>query len=173
MFNVFRSLHMKLSLILLLLITSLMAVVGSFLTISVSSFFTDTFYEQINSVFGADQVEFVSSLRSEAAQEDGAVRIKDMLDITAGKLGIDYRTRNYFILDGETGAYLTGSADESALPREQSPNLLTARSAVIRGDQTAVGDTSDITADYMDAAIPIFGGSNTFIIYVLDTRDTQ
>ena len=172
MFNVFRSLHMKLSLILLLLITSLMAVVGSFLTISVSSFFTDTFYEQINSVFGADQVEFVSSLRSEAAQEDGAVRIKDMLDITAGKLGIDYRTRNYFILDGETGAYLTGSADESALPREQSPNLLTARSAVIRGDQTAVGDTSDITADYMDAAIPIFGGSNTFIIYVLDTRDT-
>ena len=86
-----------------------MAVVGSFLTISVSSFFTDTFYEQINSVFGVDQGEFVSSLRGEAAQEDGAVRIKDLLEITAGKLGIDYRTRNYFILDGETGAYLTGS----------------------------------------------------------------
>ena len=46
----FRSLHMKLTLILLLLITSLMAVVGAFLTISVSGFFTDTFYEQINSV---------------------------------------------------------------------------------------------------------------------------
>ena len=44
----FRSLHMKLSLILLLLITSLMAVVGAFLTISVSGFFTDTFYQQID-----------------------------------------------------------------------------------------------------------------------------
>ena len=34
----FRSLHMKLTLILLLLITSLMAVVGAFLTTSVTSF---------------------------------------------------------------------------------------------------------------------------------------
>ena len=71
----FRSLHMKLTLILLLLITSLMAVVGAFLTISVSGFFTDTFYEQINSVFGADQLEFVSSVRGEAAQANGAERI--------------------------------------------------------------------------------------------------
>ncbi len=39
----FRSLHMKLTLILLLLITSLMAVVGAFLTASVSSFYIDTF----------------------------------------------------------------------------------------------------------------------------------
>ena len=53
----FRSLHMKLTLILLLLITSLMAVVGAFLTINVSNFFTNTFYQQIDSVFGADQRE--------------------------------------------------------------------------------------------------------------------
>ena len=51
MFAVFRSLHMKLMLILLLLITSLMAVVGAFLTTSVSSFYIDTFYEQISAVF--------------------------------------------------------------------------------------------------------------------------
>ena len=48
----FRSLHMKLKLILLLLITSLMAVVGAFLTTSVSSFYIDSIYEQINTVFG-------------------------------------------------------------------------------------------------------------------------
>ena len=42
----FRSLHMKLMLILLLLITSLMAVVGAFLTTSVSSFYINTFYQQ-------------------------------------------------------------------------------------------------------------------------------
>ena len=168
----FRSLHMKLTLILLLLITSLMAVVGAFLTINVSNFFTNTFYQQIDSVFGEDQWEFVASLRGEAAQDDGADRVHDMLELTAGKLGIDYRTRNYFVLDGETGTYLNGSAAEGSMPREQSPNLLTARNAVARRDETAVGDLSDITADYMDAAIPIFGGSNAFIIYILDTRDT-
>ena len=73
----FRSLHMKLTLILLLLITSLMAVVGAFLTTSVTSFFIDDFYQQIEGVFGAEKKDFVSSLRSEAAQEDGAARIAE------------------------------------------------------------------------------------------------
>ena len=63
----FRSLHMKLTLILILLITSLMAVVGAFLTTSVSSFYIDTFYQQIGSVFGEDQKSFVTDLRHGAA----------------------------------------------------------------------------------------------------------
>ena len=168
----FRSLHMKLTLILLLLITSLMAVVGTFLTTSVSSFFINTFYEQMDSVFGVDQQDFVTDLRSAAAQADGASLLKNMLDVKAGELGIDYRSRNYFVLDGVTGAYLAGSAEESALPREQSPNLLTARNAAVSGDETTVGDASDITADYMDVAVPILGGDNAFIIYILDSKDT-
>ena len=168
----FRSLHMKLMLILLLLITSLMAVVGAFLTTSVSSFYINTFYEQIADVFGEDQQEFVSTLRSEAAQEDGAQRLQEILKISAGELGIDYRSRNYFILDGRTGAFLGGSAGEDSLPRQQTANLLTARNAVARGDATLVGDESDITADYMDVAIPILAGDNAFIIYILDNKDT-
>ena len=90
----FRSLHMKLTLIMLLLITSLMAVVGAFLTTSVSSFFINTFYEQMDSVFGSEQQDFVTDLRSAAAQEDGAELIKNMIDVKAGELGIDYRSRN-------------------------------------------------------------------------------
>ncbi len=168
----FRSLHMKLTLILLLLITSLMAVVGAFLTTSVSSFYIDTFYQQMDSVFGSTQRDFVSSLRSEAELEDGAQRLQDILEANAGRLGIDYRTRNYFILDGVSGAYLNGSADDASLPREQSPNLLTARNAVAQKDETTVGDASDITADYMDVAVPIIGGDNAFIIYILDNKDT-
>ena len=54
----FRSLHMKLTLILLLLITSLMAVVGAFLTTSVSNFYIDSFYQQMNNVFGASNADF-------------------------------------------------------------------------------------------------------------------
>ena len=163
---------MKLTLILLLLITSLMAVVGAFLTTSVSSFYIDTFYEQMDSVFGSDQGDFVSSLRSEAAQPDGASRILEMLELKTGQMGIDYRTRNYFILDGTTGSYISGSAEESELPREQSANLLTARNAIAQGDETAVGDASDITSDFMDVAIPIFNGDNAYIIYILDNKDT-
>ena len=168
----FRSLHMKLTLILLLLITSLMAVVGAFLTTSVSNFYIETFYQQMDSVFGADQRDFVTDLRSAAAEENGAELIQEMLNTNAGSLGIDYRTRNYFVLDGVSGSYLTGSSDQASLPREQSANLLTARNAIASGALTTVGDESDITADYMDVAVPITGGGNAFIIYILDTKDT-
>ena len=64
----FRSLHMKLTLILLLLITSLMAVVGAFLTTSISSFYIDSFYEQISAVFSNDGDGYVSTLRARAAR---------------------------------------------------------------------------------------------------------
>ena len=95
----FRSLHMKLTLILLLLISSLMAVVGAFLTTSVSSFYIDTFYQQIDSVFGEDRGDIVSSLRR-AAESESVELMRDMLDANAGSLGIDYHTRNFFILNG-------------------------------------------------------------------------
>lgn len=160
----FRSLHMKLMLILLLLITSLMAVVGAFLTTSVSSFYIDAFYEQMNDVFGQGNADFVYSLQEAAGQANGVATIQDMLAGNAGLLGIDYRTRNYYILD-KNGNYLTGSAEESAMPRKQTVNLLTARNG-------REGDESDITAAYMDAAIPIHGGDNTYIIYIYDNKDT-
>ena len=164
---------MKLMLILLLLITSLMAVVGAFLTTSVSSFYIDTFYQQINDVFGEDNGDFLATLRSSAEAPDGAEQIRLLVDTRAGELGIDYRTRNYFVLDGETGAFLAGSTESSELPREQTANLLTARNAVAQRDGTLVGDESDITAGYMDVAIPILGsGGGAYIIYILDNKDT-
>ena len=114
----------------------------------------------------------MATLRSNAALPDGAEQIRLLVDARAGELGIDYRTRNYFVLDGETGEFLAGSTDASELPREQTANLLTARNAVAQGDGTLVGDESDITAGFMDVAIPILAGDNTFIIYVLDNKDT-
>ena len=160
----FRSLHIKLMLILLLLITSLMAVVGAFLTTSVTSFYIDAFYEQMNDVFGTGNADFVFSLQDAAGQENGVTTIQDMLEANAGTLGIDYRTRNYFILD-KNGNYLAGSADASSMPRKQTANLLAARNG-------KKGDDSDITASYMDAAIPIGGGGNSYIIYIYDNKDT-
>jgi two-component system sensor histidine kinase VicK len=159
----FRSLHMKLTMILLLLITSLMSVVGAFLTTSVSSFYIDTFHEQMNEVFG-ESSDFYISLCQEAKQPDGAERIKKMLEADAGLLGIDYRTRNYYVLDGN-GAYLIGSDEEGGRKLESTENLLAAENG-------RVGDSSDITADYMDEAIPVPEKTPSYIIYIYDSKDT-
>ena len=162
----FRSLHMKLVLIMLLMITSLMAVVGAFLTTSVSNFYINSFYEQITDVFGEDNADFYLSLCSAAEQETPADGIQDILAANAGRLGIDYRTRNYYILDGRTGAFLTGSDEPGGAELSyDTPNLLSA----LNGE---VGDKSDATADYMDVAVPIAGGGNSFIVYIKDNRET-
>lgn len=160
----FRSLHIKLVMILLLLVTSLMAVVGAFLMTSVTSFYIDDFYAQMSETFGESNAAFVQTLRSEAAQEDGMQRIQAMIETYSGTLGIDGRNRNYYILDARTGAFLAGS-DEGGETLEQTENILTARNG-------SVGDKSDIAANYMDVAIPISGGDNSFIIYIRDNRST-
>ena len=157
-----RSLHTKLVLILLLLITSLMCVVGVFLTTSVSSFYTNLFYEQMNDTFGLENADFVNSLRQEAAQEDGALRLQSMIEASSGALGIDSRTRNYYILDGSSGELLSSSDDQVGV-LEATPNLLTARNQ-------EVGDESHLADSYMDVAVPIVGGDNFFIVYIRDDR---
>ena len=171
----FRSLHMKLVLIMLLLITSLMTVVGAFMMTSITGFYIDEFYQQVESVFGDSNPAnsaFVNDLRREAAQPGGLQVLQQMLETKAGDLGLNSNTRNYYILDGRTGAFLAGSDGEDAfnsLPTTQ--NLLTARTSIVGGTND-VGDHSDITANYMDVAIPITGGENAYIIYIYDNRDT-
>ncbi|MBQ3102992.1 MAG: HAMP domain-containing protein [Oscillospiraceae bacterium] len=159
----FRSLHMKLVLIMMLLITSLMAVVGTFLMTNVSGFYIDAFYQQMNEAFGENSADFVNSLRSEAAQEDGVERLENMLSATSGTLGIDYNTRNFYILDGNTGAVLYGSDDAQI---QTTANILTARNT------REIGSASSISASYMDIAIPIIGGEHFYIIYILDNLQT-
>ena len=156
----FRSLHMKLTLILLLLITSLMAVVGTFLTTSVSSFFIDSFYQQMDSVFGAGS-DFYPTLCA-GAEEGGAQRLQELVEVRAGSLGVDYSSRNYYILDGD-GTLLLGSDERSGL--DATANLLAAENG-------RVGDESDITADFMDVAIPIPEGEPDYIVYILDSKET-
>ena len=171
----FRNLHRKLTMIMLLLITSLMAVVGTFLTASVTSFYVNSFYRQLDSVFGVDQREFVADLYNVAGEENGAELLRERLEAYAGPLGIDYRTRNYFVLDGESGEWLAGSDNADALPKEQSANLLSARLAVTLRDSSMIGEESNPGAGYMDAAIPILPADRSrpaYIIYILDSQET-
>lgn len=161
----FRSLHMKLVLIMLLLITSLMAVVGAFLMTSVTNFYIDNFYSQMGETFGESNADFVNSLRAEAAQEGGVAVMQSMLETYSGTLGIDSRSRNYYILDAASGECLAASDELGGEKLEQTANLLTARNG-------QVGDESDIAAGYMDVAIPISGGDNSYIVYIRDNRST-
>ncbi len=161
----FRSLHMKLVLIMILLIVSLMTVVGAFLTNSVSRFYMDDFYSQMDTVFS--DVEFARDLTTPAEdEEDGAAALQQVLQsYYMGALGIDSRNRNYYILDGKTGAFLAGSDPVGGPELAVTHNL----SAALQGEE---GYVSDPAASYMDVAIPVTRGGNSYIIYVLDNRTT-
>lgn len=157
----FRSLHMKLVMIMLLLIVSLMTVVGTFLINSVAEFYLHSFYQQMQNVFSDRQ--FYQDLCGKAAAEDGVSQLQTMLESNTGVLGINSRTRNYYILDGVTGAFLAGSDEEGGSKLTMTPNIVTA----LGGSE---GYKSDVTAGYMDVALPIQGGDNSYIIYILDNR---
>ena len=160
----FRSLHMKLVLIMVLLIVSLMTVVGAFLINSVSSFYLNDFYSQMQEVF-ADEDLYSDMTTPTEDEVDGAGALQRVMEAYAGTLGIDGRNRNYYILDGATGKFLTGSDPEQGPNLYKSPNLLY---ALTRGE---VGSQSDVTAGYMDVAVPITRGDSNYIIYLHDNRE--
>ena len=160
----FRSLHMKLVLIMMLLIVSLMTVVGAFLTNSVSRFYMNDFYSQMDTVFS--DAEFARDLMTpEEEEEDGTAALQRVLQSYMGALGVDSRNRNYYILDGETGKFLTGSDPEGGAALTYTHNL----NAALAGREGYDGDPA---ASYMDVAIPVTRGDNSYIIYVLDNRTT-
>ena len=156
-----KSLYTKLVLIIILLILSLMVIVGAFLLRGIRDFYVNSFYNQMQSVFS--NAELVDDLRSASDGNDSPQRMAEILKAYYGLLGIDSGTRNYYILSGDTGAYLTGSAPGSTL--EMTPNIYTA----ISGSE---GYASDAGADYMDVALPIHGTTGNYIVYIKDNKQT-
>ena len=155
----FRSLHMKLVLILVLMVVSVMAVVGTFLINSVSTFYIDNFYEEMQSVF--NQADVMQSLRS--AARSGTDDIRTVISSYEGQLGIDsYRT--YYILDAQ-GRVLASS---NAI-REGS---LTRTSNIVAAMAGGTGTRSSVADGVMDVAVPITGddGSVRYIVYIADDK---
>ena len=161
----FRSLHMKLMLIMTLLIISLMTVVGAFLVNSVSQFYLEQFYSQMQAVFQND-ADFFHDLENAAGEEEnGAEQIAQMLRTHTGDLGVDGLTRNYYVLDGVTGSCLAGSTDADTVALELTYNL----SSALSGE---VGDESDVSLSYMDVGIPLTRGGQSYVIYIRDNKQT-
>ena len=162
-----RSVHMKLVMIMVLLILSLMTVVGTFLINSVMAFYLEEFYTQMSRVFDQNQALSRTLETEVTSDEDGAQAILSIMEAYYGDLGLDSRSRTLYILDGETGDYLTGTDEEEGRGLEyDSPNLT--RALVEREE----GTEANIAADYMDVALPITRGDNQYVIYILDNKAT-
>lgn len=153
----FRSLHMKLVLILVLLIVSVMAVVGTFLINSVSNFYLEDFQRQVGEVFDRS---FIEELESTAQGEAAAQKLSQKLEVYSGVLGID-SYRSYSILD-EEGKYLTGSNDTIGAELSLTPNIIAAMAG-------RLGDSGSMADSQMDVALPI-NGQMRYIIYIRDDR---
>ncbi len=152
-----RSLQMKLVFVLVLLIVSVMAIVGTFMLNRVSVYYFDDFTEQMNSVFNA---ELFSMLKNEAQAEDGAARLKTALDAYSSALRIS-SYRNFYILDGETGKTLTGSNDEEVV---RTPAIVSALSG-------RIGQEKKISSGYIDRAAPIIVDDEVkYIVYIKDVK---
>ena len=152
---------MKLVLILVLLIVSIMAVVGTFLINGVNTFYLDNFYDQIASTFGTSEESSILPTLGEAAEKNGEQGLMDVLSALAPKLGInDYR--NYYILSGE-GYFLAGSNVPLGAELERTSNVI----AAMAGN---VGDRSSAVGSVMDFAVPIDGGDQQYIIYIVDDK---
>ncbi len=157
-----RSLYTKLVLIIMTLIVAFMVVVGAFLLHGVRSFYLSQFYEGMQQVFSSE--ELADSLRAAADSDQAVPAISEILKANIGRLGIDSGTRNYYILDGKTGEYLTGSNNpEGGIVN--TANILTA----INGQS---GYKSDAGADFMDVAIPLSGEGGSYILYIIDNKAT-
>ncbi|MBE6935399.1 MAG: cell wall metabolism sensor histidine kinase WalK [Ruminococcaceae bacterium] len=155
----FRSLHMKLMLILVLLIFSVMIVVGTLLINRVSSYFLDEFSTQMEEVFTQ---RFLAELSSACADELAPDRLREMLDAYTGSLGID-ANRDFYILSSNSGEYLTGSNDQLGVNLEITPNIIQALNGQI-------GTGLSSANSYMDIAIPITGDAGTYILYIKDNK---
>ena len=162
-----RSVHMKLVMIMVLLILSLMTVVGTFLINSIMAFYLEEFYTQMSRVFDQNQALSRNLETEVTSDEDGAQAILSIMEAYYGDLGLDSRSRTLYILDGETGDYLTGTDEEEGRGLEyDSPNLT--RALVEREE----GAEANIAADYMDVALPITRGEDSYVIYILDNKTT-
>ena len=152
-----RSLHMKLVMILVLLILSLMMVVGSFLINGVGNYYIDEFYDQMTRVFSQD---FILELQEEAKSSNGSPDQLKQLLMAQSDLGIDIAQRNVYILD-KSGRVLSSSNQQTQVA--MTANLLTA----MNGE---VGQSGSIASDIMDLAVPIDGGADSCIVYILDNK---
>ncbi len=153
-----RSLRTKIVMVMVLLILALMTVVGSFLINGVGNYYMEAFYVQMEQTFSQ---EFIAQLQTEAAAGCEAEDLKQMV-MSRSDLGIDLSGRNVYILNRE-GRVLDSSNQTETV--SMTSNIL----AAMNGQ---VGQSSSVASGYMDLAVPVDGGDQQYIVYILDNKLT-
>ncbi len=158
-----KSLRWKFIFVILLLIVLLMTVVSAFLIQGVQSFYKDEFISQMETAFSGDMMSDLKGALDTKAPVD---TLQDVIGYYLGKLGVDYRTRHYYILD-DMGRVLDSSTTDENVQIEITPNILKALGGI---DALTI----ESNAEYMDVAAPVKdgGGNVGYIIYIRDNKQT-
>ena len=156
-----KSIQSKLVLLFILVILSVMLTVGTFIVTNVTRFYYSDFMSQISTaVFTED---FVPQLEEAAESQRSFQKLSELLEAASGRIGVD-SYRNYAILDGKDGSFLTGS-DELLTQVEMTDNILAALSG-------QVGNAVDNNGQYMEYAYPIMGENGpVYIVYIYETKE--
>ena len=152
----FKNIQQKLVMIFALIIIAIMMVLGTFLINNITIFYHTQFEEQMTSVFNKD---LISQLETAAKAENAVDEIDVILDAFSGNIGTD-SYRNYYILDGVTGADLNrnDSVEKTAVIAEAMTGKLSFQ--------------SEISNPKMEYAIPIPAkNAPKYIIYIYDTKN--
>lgn len=158
----FKGIQQKLILIFVLIIIAIMSVLGTFLINNVTVFYHTEFRTQLSSVFTESVVEQIES----SCEHEGAVNeIKIILDSFAPNMGIDYSYRNYYILDGKTGNFISGTDGTKGEALTKTPAIAEAMTGTI-SIQTEASNS------IMEYAVPIkVNDTPAYIIYIVDGKE--
>ncbi|MBO5274250.1 MAG: HAMP domain-containing protein [Clostridia bacterium] len=156
----YRSLYFKFIMIFVVFMITVMAVVGTVLLNSVTSYYTNDFKDQMTAFFNLDDSSDPLSGAMDA--EDFALDLKERLQAYGTSLGID-NYRNYYILD-MNGNFLEGSNEELGRELIKTPNMISAMGGI-------VGDTQVFGGEYCDYAVPMSGEEGECIVYIKDTQE--
>lgn len=153
-----KKLQTKLVFILVLLTVISMAIVGSVLVSSVTSFYGEDFNKQVNNFFNESVME---DLVEAANADPTGQELYRTLSLYSSRLGID-TYRNVYILDSNA-KFINGSNPDLGVALEKTQNMLQA----INGSNTSATPASE---SYMDYAKRVDSENGNFIIYIKDTK---
>ncbi len=158
-----RSIQSKIVILFMLVILSVFIVAGTLIVGNVTQFYYNDFMSQMeNNVFDR---EFEASLSDAVSSENIEEKIKELLDAYYGKIGVD-SYRNYALLSGKDGRYISGSSGVELTNIEATKNVLLALNG-----QT--GNSVELKSKYIDYAYPVISrGKTEYIIYVYETKET-
>ncbi len=161
----YRSLYFKIILILIIFITTIMAVVGTILLGGVAGYFSDEFTEQMDTCFSSDS-ELYGYLLASLGEEGGAAQIKVVLNAYAGSLGLD-DYRSYAVLD-ENGTVLETADGNGLFTRGERVRMTANILSVMRGGE---GRGRRVGDEQMDYCLSIGEGDGRYLIYICDTKE--